>query len=55
MTDREMLLMAYGAIKALSTGGGQLALIVELLEDHLYPTPMLNQEAESVEPNEFEV
>jgi hypothetical protein len=43
MTDREMLLLSYGAIKALSAKGngysGNLESIVGLIEDHLYPTP----------------
>lgn len=41
MTDREMLLLSYGAMKALSSKGagygGNLADVVELLEHHLYP------------------
>lgn len=41
MTDREMLLLAYGALKAL----GKTQNIIELIEKHLYP-PKVEPEAE---------
>jgi hypothetical protein len=41
MTDREMLLMSYGAMKAVAVAGGgyggNLKVIVDMVETHLYP------------------
>lgn len=36
MTDREMLMIAYGALKADATGDKMLA-VVTMLEEHLFP------------------
>lgn len=48
MNDREMLLMAYGAMKAVAAKGSNynsLDLIVILIEEHLYPPTVVNREA----------
>lgn len=37
MTDREMLLLAFGAMKVLESSEPQLQQVVELIQDHLYP------------------
>lgn len=37
MTDREMLLFVYGAIKATSYTNQNLRDVVSLVEEHLYP------------------
>lgn len=37
MTDREMLLMAYGAMKVTASDGDTLSLVVTLVEEHLFP------------------
>ncbi len=44
MTDREMLLMVYGAMKAITGknanfSSGNLGEIVSMTEEHLYPPP----------------
>jgi hypothetical protein len=43
MTDREMLLFAYGALKALEIGGLSntrgIQSVVETIEAYLYPAP----------------
>jgi hypothetical protein len=38
-TDREMLLMCYGAMKALEQSEQSLGPIVEELEDYIWPVP----------------
>ena len=42
MTDREILLMAYGAMKASYAEQSKLREVVNLIEDHLYP-PEINE------------
>lgn len=37
MTDREMLLLSYGAIKTASSNSSGLKSVVEMLEEHLWP------------------
>lgn len=37
MTDREMLLMAYGALKACEPENENLSYVIDLITDHLYP------------------
>ncbi len=37
MTDREMLLLSYGAMIAVEPEEPKLALVVELVEKHLFP------------------
>lgn len=37
MTDREILLFAYGALKALSEENANLATIVTMIESHFWP------------------
>lgn len=43
MTDREMLLMSYGAVKACISQTPELGDIVDLLEAHLFPPVVVNQ------------
>jgi hypothetical protein len=50
MTDREMLLLAYGAIKALSTEVGKLREVVTIIEEHLWPPVVVNGEASDEQP-----
>lgn len=42
MTDREMLLLAYGAICALISEVPNLQAVGELIENHLYPVAQNN-------------
>lgn len=44
MTDREMLMIVYGALKARGSGEGEKA-VVKLAEEHLYYTEV--QEAKN--------
>lgn len=39
MTDREMLLLSYGAMKAVEPDEQKLTLIVQIVEEHLFPVP----------------
>lgn len=41
MTDREMLLLAYGALKAISYSYSNAIEITNILEDHLYPPQLI--------------
>lgn len=37
MSDRDMLLIAYGALRAMSTMGSTTSSVCNIIEDHLYP------------------
>lgn len=42
MSDREVLLLAYGAIKALATERNDLTSTVAIIEAHLFPHAEVN-------------
>lgn len=42
MTDREMLLLAYGALKVSSQTAHNLKEVVGLVEEHLYPSVVVD-------------
>lgn len=45
MTDREMLLLAFGAIKAIEPDYENLTYLATVIEDHLYPPPEEKKES----------
>lgn len=49
MTDREMLLLAYGALKVSSQTAQNLRDVVVIIEEHLYPAQVVIQEADEIE------
>lgn len=50
MTDKEMLLMAYGALKVTNTH--QAEVILQLLEDYLFPDFIKSDVVEESETND---